>query len=213
MCVPHVSISPYNKHANGVVERGHSILREAIVKMCDKDNNGQIKNWHKHVDAAVFADQVTISGVTGFSPYYLLHGVHLVLPFDLFEATFLVEDLKSNMTTTELLALHTRQIEKRPEDLAYAPEILKKARLQSKAQFKQRYARCLQKYTYKERDLVLVRNTRLEMTVTKFKTDPHYIGPYEIVRRTPRGNYVSKELDRTIHVQPYAAFRIITYIH
>jgi hypothetical protein len=24
--------------------------------MCDKDDNGQIKNWHKHVDAAVFAD-------------------------------------------------------------------------------------------------------------------------------------------------------------
>jgi transposase InsO family protein len=56
MGIPHVTISPYNKHANGVVERGHFILREAIVKMCDKDDNGQIKNWHKHVDAAVFAD-------------------------------------------------------------------------------------------------------------------------------------------------------------
>jgi hypothetical protein len=47
------------------------------------------------------------------------------------------------MTTTELLALRTRQIEKRPEDLAYAAEILKKSCLQSKAQFNQRYARCL----------------------------------------------------------------------
>jgi hypothetical protein len=124
--------------------------------MCDKDDNGQIKNWHKHVDATVFADRVTISGVTGFSPYYLLHGVHPVLPFDLFEATFLVEGFKSNITTTELLALRTRQIEKRPEDLAYAAEILKKAHLQSKAQFNQRYARHLQKHTYEEGDLVLV---------------------------------------------------------
>jgi hypothetical protein len=74
------------------------------------------------------------------------------------------------MTTTELLALRTRQIEKRPEDLAYMAEILKKARLQSKAQFNQRYARRLQKHTYKEGDLVLVHNTRFEMTVTKFKT-------------------------------------------
>jgi hypothetical protein len=55
-------------------------------------------------------------------------------------------------------------------------------------------------------------NICLEMTVTKFKTDPHYIGPYEIVRRTARGNYVLKELDGTIHAQPYATFRIITYI-
>jgi hypothetical protein len=154
-----------------------------------------------------------LSGVTGFSPYYLLHGVHPVLPFDLFEATFLVEGFKSNMTTIELLALRTRQIEKRPEDLAYAAEILKKARLRSKAQFNQKYARHSQKHTYKEEDLVLVNNTCLELTLTKFKTDPHYIRPYEIVRRTPRGNYVLKELDRTIHAQPYATFRIITYIH
>jgi hypothetical protein len=50
------------------------------------------------------------------------------------------------------------------------------------------------------------------MTVTKFKTNPRYIGPYEIVRRTPRGSYVLKELDGIIHAQPYAVFRIITYI-
>jgi hypothetical protein len=37
-------------------------------------------------------------------------------------------------------------------------------------------------------------------------------GGSEIVRRTPRENYVLKELDGTIHAQPYAAFRIITYI-
>jgi hypothetical protein len=53
----------------------------------------------------------------------------------------------------------------------------------------------------------------LEITVTKFKTDPCYIEPYEIVRRTPRGNYVLKELDGTIHAQPYAAFRIIPWLH
>jgi hypothetical protein len=71
MSIPHVTISPYNKHANGVVERGHFILREAyIVKMCDKDDTGQIKNWNKHVDAAVVVDRVTINGITGFPPYY-----------------------------------------------------------------------------------------------------------------------------------------------
>jgi hypothetical protein len=94
--------------------------------MCEKDVNGQIKNWYKYVEVVVF-DQITISGVTGFLPYYLLHGVHLVLPFDLFEAIFLVGGFRSKMTTTELLTLHTRQLEKRPEDLAYASEVLKKA--------------------------------------------------------------------------------------
>ena len=30
--IPQVRISPYNKQANGVVERGHFIIREAIMK-------------------------------------------------------------------------------------------------------------------------------------------------------------------------------------
>ena len=30
--IPQIKITPYNHHANGVVERGHFILREAIIK-------------------------------------------------------------------------------------------------------------------------------------------------------------------------------------
>ena len=80
----HISI--YNSRANGVVERGHYIIREAIVKSCQ----GKIKDWPNKVPLAFFADKITTSCVTGFSPYYLLHGVHPVLPIDLFEAIFLV---------------------------------------------------------------------------------------------------------------------------
>ena len=57
------------------------------------------------IDAAVFADRVTISGVTGYSPYFLLHGVEPLLPFDLAEATFMVEGFQSGMETSDLLAL------------------------------------------------------------------------------------------------------------
>jgi Integrase zinc binding domain len=105
MKIPQVHISPYNKHANGVVERGHFILREAIVKSCERDTNGHIKNWRKHIELAAFADRVTVSSVTGYSPYYLLHGTHPILPFDLSEMTFLVDGFKPDMTTEELLTL------------------------------------------------------------------------------------------------------------
>jgi len=37
--IPHICISPYNSKANGVVERGHFIIREAIIKPCDGDIN------------------------------------------------------------------------------------------------------------------------------------------------------------------------------
>jgi hypothetical protein len=61
-----------------------------------------------------------------------------------------VEGFTSKMTTTELLALCTRELEKRTEDLAHASEVLKKAHLQFKPQFIQRYTRYLQKQTYEE---------------------------------------------------------------
>ena len=65
---------------------------------------------------------------------------------------------------------------------------------------------------YEPGDLVLIRNTALEMNVTQFKTKDRYLGPFEIVKRTTRGNYVVKELDGTIRAAPFAAFRVIPYI-
>ncbi|KDQ34076.1 hypothetical protein PLEOSDRAFT_1033431 [Pleurotus ostreatus PC15] len=75
-----------------------------------------------------------------------------------------------------------------------------------------RYHHRIQKESYEPGELVLVRNTRLEDHLTRFKTRPRYLGPYEVVRRTPNGTYVIKELDGAVHSDPYAAFRIIKYL-
>ncbi len=76
------------------------------MKACPKHKKDeQIKNWPDYIDVAVFADRVTTSSVTGFSPYFLLHSVEPLLPFDLAEATFMVEGFHSGMETSELLAL------------------------------------------------------------------------------------------------------------
>jgi hypothetical protein len=210
--IPQIKISPYNKHANGVVERGHYILREAMIKSCEKSSDGSAKNWHTKVNRAMFADRITTSSVTGYSPYYLLHGIHPVLPFDLFEATFLIEDWRSDISTSELLALRIRQLEKHSNDLERASEILKKARLRSKEQFNRRYAKRLQKSYYAPGTLVLVRNVRFEQHLNHFKINPRYLGPYVVVRKTNRGAYILKELDGTILKQTIAAFRLISYV-
>ena len=81
-----IKISPYNLQANGVVEQGHFIIQEALVKMCSND----ISKWPSLLQAALYADWVTVRQVTGFSLYYLLHSVHPLLPCDLVEATFMV---------------------------------------------------------------------------------------------------------------------------
>ena len=205
--IPQVRISPYNSKANGVVERGHFIIREAIVKAC----RGNIDLWPTKVAMGFFADRVSTSSVTGFSAYYLLHGVHPILPFDLTEASFMVNGFTTKMSTSDLLALRIRQLERHPADILQAAQTLKEARFRSKAQFEKRFHRKLRNSLYKKGDLVLVRNTAVEKELNK-KTKPRYLGPYEIDRRTKGGSYVLKEMDGTILRQGIAAFRLYPYI-
>jgi uncharacterized protein YgiM (DUF1202 family) len=210
MNIPHVKISPYNKHATGVVEQGHYTLREAIVKSC----GGKIESWPQKLAAALLADRVTVSRVTGFSPYQLLHGTDPILPFDLAEATFMVSGFRTGMSTTELLTLRIRQLSKHDRDIKRASETLKKARFRSKQQFERWFKKKLQKEEYMKGELVLVRNVGIEMAVSsRRKTDDRYFGPYEVARKNKGGAYILKELDGTLfRNNPTAAFRLLPYI-
>ena len=155
--VPHVRISAYNSKANGVVERGHFTIREAIIKACE----GRIQEWPDYVHHAFFADKVTVRRATGFSPFYLLHGVHPVLPFDLTEASFMIT-YQAGLSTAELLAARIRQLAKKPEDLEQAAQTLKQNRIRSKEQFERRFFSRLCKDHYEPGTLVLVRNVAVE---------------------------------------------------
>ena len=187
-----IKISPYNSQANGVVERGHFIIREALVKMCGKN----ISKWPSLLQAAVFADRITVRRATGYSPYYLLHGIHPVLPCDLAEATFMVPQFKERMTDEELLIAHIRQIAKMPEDLARAKEILNKSRFQSQKGFEEQYAQQIIHTAFNLGELVLVRNKPMENTMSiNRKILNRYMGPYCVVRETKGKAYVLEELN------------------
>ena len=65
----------------------------------------------------IFADRVTTNRSTGFSPYQLLRATDPLLPLDLAEVTFLVEDFRAGISTSELLQLRAQQLAKHPKDL------------------------------------------------------------------------------------------------
>jgi hypothetical protein len=204
--IPHIRISPYNSKANGVVERGHFTLREALIKAC----KGNIAKWPELLRHAVFADRITIRKSTGFSAHYLLYGVHPVLPFDLTEATYLVQGFRSGLTSEELLALRIQQLEKHGKNVARAAKVLKDTRMWSKRQFEKRFAHRLKQKEFSPGDLVLVRNSTVEKELNR-KTKPRYIGPYEVVKRTDQGSYVLKELDGAQSRTRIAGFRLLRY--
>jgi len=90
-------------------------------------------------------NRVTVSKVTGFSAYFLLHGIHPVLPFDLADATFLVEGFKTGMSSVDLLVLWMRQLERRQEDIDAAAKALAKSRFKSKEDFEWKYRKRLRR--------------------------------------------------------------------
>ena len=207
--IHHIRISPYNSQANGVVERGHYNIREALVKLC----NGDLSQWPLLVPAANYADRITVRKSTGYSPYYLLHGVHPLLPGDLADATFLVRDFKPGMTRDELVQARARQLLRLPEDVAKAREILQKSRFRSKEAYEKKFARRLRKESFQSGDLVLVRNNRIENSVSiERKTANRYMGPYRVVKQTQGGSYILEEMDSSKLAEHVAAYRLIPYV-
>ena len=205
--IPQVLISPYNSQVNGVVEQGHFAIREALVKACE----GNIHLWPEKLKAALFADNITVRQSTGYSAYLLVHGTDPVLPFYLWESTFLDEGLKDNLSQEDLLSLHIRQIEHRDEDMHKAMQTLRQSCLNSKCQFERWFETRLMHGNYPPGTLVLIRNTAIEKELNR-KTKPRYLGSYKVNRQMKESNYILAELDGIELSRPIAAFQVIPYI-
>ena len=207
--ITQIKISPYNSQANGVVECGHYNIREALVKLCKND----LSQWPLMVSAACYADRITIRRATGFSPFYLLHGVHPMMPCDLADATFMVSEFKPGMTDVELLAARIQQLLRMPQDVDRATRILKKAQIKSKEIYETKFARQLQKDDYEPGALVLIRSNPIENSVSIVqKTANRYMGPYCVVRQMQGRSYVLEEMNGNILRHSTAAFQLISYI-
>ena len=204
--ITNIRISPYNSRANGIVERQHRTIREAIVKMCEHD----LARWPTVAHYAFWADRATIRKSTGHSPFWMAHGIEPILPFDLTHATFLVPSLETPLSTADLIAIRARQLEKRQDDLMGVHERILKARFASARQFERQYGKTIQNADFRPGTLVLVRNSAIETDLGR-KTKPRYLGPMVVLRRTLSGSYRLAELDGAVSKLRYAAFRLVPY--
>jgi hypothetical protein len=77
------------------------------MKVCD----GKERKWLIAMHTVFWAERITTHKALRHSVYYIAHGVKPLLLFDLAKATYMVPP-QSTMTTTELIALRARQLQK-----------------------------------------------------------------------------------------------------
>lgn len=204
--IRHIRISGYNSCANGIVESKQFDVREAIMKTCDGDES----KWPSVLPQVFWAERVTIRKSTGYSPYYMAHGVHPLLPFDIVEATYLAPTQDFGISTEELVAIRARQLAKRPSDLEKMQSTVTQSRIKNLERFEKQHASRIVDFDFQPAALVLVRNTRIEESLNR-KSKPRYLSPMVVVRKTVGTSYIVAELDGAQSQLRIAGFRLIPY--
>ncbi|TFK79050.1 hypothetical protein K466DRAFT_446278, partial [Polyporus arcularius HHB13444] len=82
----------------------------SLLKLCPP---GRPHLWRKYLHAGLLAVRTTTSRATGYTPYYLLYGMHCLFPYDLTDRTWYTLDWHEVRSTEDLLALRITQLARR----------------------------------------------------------------------------------------------------
>jgi hypothetical protein len=162
------------------------------------------------VPSIFWAEHITIHPSTGYSPFFIAHGVKPTMPLDITEATYLCPPITSEMTPQDLLVYRTRQLQKRPADLIRIKDKVYQSRLAAAQKLEKRFRHMIKEFAFAKGDLVLVQNNKIDMELDR-KTKPRYLGPMVVIRKTQGGSYILAKTDRTLSKLWYAAKRLIPY--
>ena len=131
---------------------------------------GEFKSrWTQHISTLVYAHNCTHSNATGFSPYYLLHGRHPLLPIDIEFGVFVPELLEA------IIYKYIQELKKRLENaFQKSNAFCEKEAIRSKQHF-DRTAKCSKLLPG---DLVLVKRkgfTSKHKIADKWESEPYKI--------------------------------------
>ena len=150
--IHYIKILLYNSQAQGPIERRHYDLQEAVIKAADRDES----KWLDVMASVFWAEQVSIQRSSGYSLFYIAHGVEPLLPFDLVEVTYLAPKMDQLMKTEDLIAQQAKMLQKRPQDIKRVCDMVMRARGELVKQLEKTMVKKIHDFDFKPGMLVLV---------------------------------------------------------
>ncbi|OMJ16874.1 Retrovirus-related Pol polyprotein from transposon [Smittium culicis] len=182
--------SAYHPQSNGMVERGHGPLIDALSKYC----RGKPGAWPEKLPLALWADRVTTKSTAGESPYRILFGQESVLPIEFEYRTWNSIEWTDSMTTEELLVARMNQLDAKDNLSEKVAERIMDARINNKHYFDRKHK--IRKEPLEVNDMVLLYNSTIQKN-REMKLDDRWHGPYHISKVLGNGAYNLRELDGT----------------
>lgn len=201
-----IKIAPYHSQSNAVVERGHWDLRQSLYKA----TGGNLSKWYYFLHQVMWADRITTRRGMGCSPYFAVCGAHPVLPLDVAEATWMAEYPDRIISTDELVGLRARALAKHVVHVEEMRARMATIKEKSAKEYSEKYKHVIKDYSFGPGDVVLVRNTVEEGSLSGRNRD-RWWGPLVVVRRTKGGAYIVCEFNGAVWQKKIGRFRVIPY--
>ncbi|KNZ80984.1 hypothetical protein J132_03684 [Termitomyces sp. J132] len=199
------------KYCGGTFSGHKLVLCAPTFKILGHVFDGDQSKWSTSTYSVFWSEHVTVRKRMGCSPYFMTTGTHPLLPADIVEATYLQLLPNLLLLTTDLIACQAINLQRRQEDLNCLHSQVLSAHCLAAIRFETEHAATIRNYNFKAGDLILMWNTRIEVTHNK-KMKPHYLGLLVVISRNHGGTYIVCELDGSVLHRPIAAFCLIPYL-
>jgi hypothetical protein len=204
--IKNVHISAYHPQSNGLVERGHGPVVNALAKYAHDEQ----VNWPRYLSLALWADRISIRRSTGYSAFELLYGRDCLLPVDLDILSWRMVNWELIKDREDLIRARMRQLDQRALSEARAASELELSRKANKSYFDDVKRQRPEHQQLRVGDLVLLFNQQKERwrAGRKLKLVDNWFGPYRIWEASPAGYYRLEELDGTQSTQSVTGNRL-----
>lgn len=191
--------SPYHPQTDGLVERFNQTLKQMLKKTALEEG----KDWDKLIPYLLFAYREVPQESTGFAPFELLYGRDVRGPLDVIKENWQAQEKDGDTSVIAYVMMMRDRLEAMAVQVQESLEV---------AQQKQKtwYDRNARERSFQPGDMVLIL-----LPTTTSKLTAQWQGPYEVVRRVGKVNYLiwmhdQRKKRKIFHVNMLRAWHLPT---